>query len=42
MYFKMTRFLLNVTGTGTGIQAKANTAKATTPTSLGPGTFDLA
>jgi hypothetical protein len=39
MYFKMTRFLLNVTGTGTGKQTQANTAKATTPTSLGPGTF---
>ena len=39
VYFKMTRFLMNVTGTGTGKQTRANTAKATTPTSLGPGTF---
>jgi hypothetical protein len=38
-YFRMTRFLLNVPGTGTGKQTRANTAKATTPTSLGPGTF---
>jgi hypothetical protein len=30
--YRITRFLLNVTGTGTGKQTKANTAKATTPT----------
>ena len=30
--YQFTRYLLNVTGTGTGNQAKANTAKATTPT----------
>ncbi len=30
--YRITRFLLNVTGTGTGNQTKANTAKATTPT----------
>jgi hypothetical protein len=29
--YQTTRFLLNVTGTGTGNQTKANTAKATTP-----------
>jgi hypothetical protein len=34
-----TRFLLNVTGTGTGGGTSRGTAKATTPTSLGPGTF---
>jgi hypothetical protein len=30
--YQSTRFLLNVTGTGTGNQTRANTAKATTPT----------
>jgi len=30
--YQYTRFLLNVTGTGTGEQTEANTAKATTPT----------
>jgi hypothetical protein len=34
----VTRFLLNITGTGTGKGAKANTAKATTPT-IPYGTF---
>jgi hypothetical protein len=34
-----TRFLLNLPGTGTGYGKNPNTAKATTPTSLGPGTF---
>jgi len=31
-FYQTTRFLLNVTGTGTGNQTKAGTAKATTPT----------
>ena len=31
-WYQMTRYLLNVTGTGTGAGKKANTAKATTPT----------
>ena len=35
----VTRFLLNVKGTGTGARNRDNTAKATTPTTLGPGTF---
>jgi hypothetical protein len=30
--YQFTRYLLNVTGTGTGDQTRANTAKATTPT----------
>jgi hypothetical protein len=30
--YQLTRFLLNVTGTGTGKQTRANSAKATTPT----------
>jgi hypothetical protein len=30
--YRVTRFLLNVTGTGTGKQTRADTAKATTPT----------
>jgi hypothetical protein len=33
--YQATRFLLNVTGTGTGEQTRANTAKATTATGLG-------
>jgi hypothetical protein len=35
----VTRFLLNVKGTGTGMRLGDNTAKATTPTSQGAGTF---
>jgi hypothetical protein len=35
----VTRFLLNVKGTGTGDRNRTNTAKATTPTTQGPGTF---
>jgi hypothetical protein len=35
----VTRFLLNVTGTGTGKQTRTNTARATTPTSMGSGSF---
>jgi hypothetical protein len=31
-WYRITRFLLNVTGTGTGKQTRANTAKATAPT----------